>query len=103
MRIANLGHWGLPATIPVLSPIRSSVTDSTKSKLPTGVPNVCYTSWAPHIFTKLLHALGNFSCSIPRPSFARMKSDASVLEEVVRQEIIDIACPFRFCQNIDVV
>ena len=28
----NLGHWGLRATI--------SVTDSTKSKLPTGVPNI---------------------------------------------------------------
>ena len=32
-----------------------------------------------------------------------MKSDASVLEEVVRQEIIDITCPFRFCQSVDVV
>ena len=53
-----------------------------------------YPSWTPHIFTKLLHAPGNFSCSIPRPIFARMKSDASVLEEVVRQEIMDITFIF---------
>ena len=62
-----------------------------------------YPSWAPHIFTKLLHALGNFSCSIPRPTFARMKSDASKLEEVVRQEIMDITCPFQVLSSVDVV